>query len=288
MRPRDREIRELEDAARVLAGRALLRRAVDALAPLGVVPVVLKGALVSALTEGTGAPPRAMVDVDVLVPERDREAIDAALGRAGLVRIVQTHAASTFRDPELGLDLDVHVLLAEPELFRLPAEEVLARSTLDRRLFGFEVRIPDRYDLYAHLVAHFVRGRSNARDVRRVRDFAVVAERLALDPSRAADRLDEAGLGRAARYALGVAAAAGDAFAADVRAGLRADPLGEVIAAGVGAWLHRFGGSSKLAIVPLHALNASLPAAARSLAMHAARGARSRVRGVLERPPVGR
>ena len=190
---------ELEAAASVLAGRALLARACRVLATVDIVPLVLKGVLLSALTEGSGAPPRPMIDVDILVPRDDHARATAVLAADGLEIVGRTSTATTLRDAGLGLDLDLHARLVEPELFHLDAVALFARSLEDRDLFGFSVRVPERKDLYAHLVAHFARGRSNARDRRRLGDFGIVARVLPMNASALAAHLHGLGLGRATR-----------------------------------------------------------------------------------------
>src|SRR5690606_14934532 len=145
---------------------ALLAGATDALVGVGVVPVVLKGVVLSALSEGWGEPPRAMLDVDVLVHPGERRRAERALTAAGLELLGRTPIASTLRSSQLGLDLDLHERLVEPRLFRLDPDELLSRAVDATALFGHPARMLERHDLYAHLVAHFVRNRSNSRDTR--------------------------------------------------------------------------------------------------------------------------
>lgn len=275
---------EIQAASRVLAGRALLVRAASALEGRRIVPLVLKGVLISALTEGSGAAPRTMLDVDVLVDPRDRRVAERDLVAAGLEVVARAPFATTLRDRSLGIDLDLHERLVEPELFRLDPVVMLARSTENVSIFGVGVRVPDRYDLYAHLIAHFARNRSNARDRRRLRDLGIVAMALPMDPERAARHVMDLGLGRAARYVLPLADARGDAFARSVLRLLSADPTGDLLARGAGMWLSHFAGNTPLAIPALHALNHSVPAGARSLTMHAVRAGTSRARGIFQRP----
>lgn len=274
--------RELEAAISVLAGRALLERACDVLRPQRIVPVVLKGALISAMSEGSGQAPRPMLDVDVLVTAGERATAERALVAAGLEVMARTASATTLRAHDLRLDLDLHSELIEPELFRIDAARIIERSSEDHALFGFAVRVPERTDLYAHLVAHFARTRSNARDRRRLGDLAVVARVLPMAPSALAAHLVALGLGRAARYVLTLASRAGDSFAHAVLTELPHDVVGDALALAAERWLSRFSGASPFAIPALHALNRTLPGGARSLAAHALRGARSRARGVLE------
>jgi hypothetical protein len=276
----DRELRAVQS---VLAGRALLLRAVAVLGAHGVVPAVLKGVLVSALAERWAAPPRRMNDVDILVAPRERTRAEHALIGAGLVEIARTRTATTLRDHDLRIDLDVHAHLVEPELYRFDTDDLLRRSTLDRALFGAEVRVLDPHDTYAHLVAHFARGRGNACDARRLGDLATVSRAYALGAAPVAAVLTGHGLARAARYALGLAARRGDRFAGEVVRALPPDPLGHLIVRGAESWLERFPGASVWAAPVPHLLNEDLPAGVRSLTMHALAGARSRARRVLER-----
>lgn len=282
MRPNEIELRA---AASVLAGRALLARAVEALAPHGIVPAVLKGILVSALREGSGEPPRPMLDVDVLIAPSDRVQAEVALTDAGLERIGRTRTATTFRDHELRIDLDLHAHLVQPGLFLLESEQILARATRDRTLFGIEVRVLHPHDSYAHLIAHFAHERSNARDRRRLSDLQSLARAYELTAAPLARHLVSSGVGRAARYVLTLAARSGDSFAAEVRDQLPWDVVGDTVARGTEAWLARFSGTSWWAVPAPHALNHTLSAGARSLAVHVGRGAWSRARRVLERAP---
>jgi hypothetical protein len=229
-----------------------------------------------------------MLDVDVLVRSFERERAERILTAAGLEVVARTSTATTLRDRELGLDLDLHSGLVEPELFRIDADAIVDRSSEDRALFGFLVRVPERKDLYAHLVAHFARGRSNANDRRRLRDFALVARALPMGAEELAAHLTDLGLGRAARYALALAAREGDPFARAVLDALPSDPVGEGLSRVSRRWLSRYAGSSPLAVPALHLLNTTLPAGARSLLTHGLRGASSRARRMLERPPQRR
>ena len=250
--------KELAAAFRIVAGRAILRSAVQAWKDLGIVPVVLKGILLSALAEGTGRPPRPMSDVDVLVPGPARAAARAALLGRGWTHRAQVETADTLTDPALGFDLDLHSELSDAFLFRFSGGDVIARSRVDTALFGFPVRRPADEDVYAHLVVHFVRNRSNAQDRRHVADFALAADLLGLEADRVAAHLLKTGLARAARYALSLAVHAGDTFAARVIEALPFDPMGAVLSRGAEQWLRRYAGNDTRAAPVPHLLNASL------------------------------
>ncbi|AKF06974.1 hypothetical protein DB32_004123 [Sandaracinus amylolyticus] len=280
--------REIAAAMTVVAGRELLARAADALSVVGVVPVALKGVVLSALSEGSGAPPRPMSDVDILVRPRDRRVAERALAAAGLEEIARSPVATTLRARDLRLDLDLHTALVEPELFRLDTDDLVERAADASSLFGRPVRMLERHDFYAHLVAHFARNRSNAHDRRHLRDFAVVARALPMRPDDVASHLLERGLARAARYALTLASRRGDEFAAHVLSRLPRDRVGALVARSAELWLATHAGNAPLAVPALHALNRSLPAGMRSLGAHLARGLASRARRVLERAPEAR
>lgn len=266
---------DLTAAVSVVAGRELLRRVVTLLAPTPV--VALKGVVVSALTEGTGTAPRRMIDVDVLIPESTRDEAEGRLGAAGFQTLSRDPVATTLRHVDLPLDLDLHVRLTQPGLFALDEAAIIERSQELPDVFAFAARVPDRHDLYAHLVAHFVRNRSNGSDRRRLNDLAVVAHQLPMDASRVATHLHQTGLARAARYALRLAAPQ-DSFARDVLARLPPDVVGDLVARVATRWLEVRAGNAKLAIPATHLLNYSLGAGARSFASHLGDGALRAVR----------
>ncbi|UJR80435.1 Hypothetical protein I5071_24820 [Sandaracinus amylolyticus] len=280
--------REIAAAMAVVAGRELLARAADALATVDVVPVALKGVVLSALSEGWGAPPRRMLDVDVLVRPRERDVAERALAAAGLEPVARSAVATTMRSSELGLDLDLHAALVEPELFQLDTEGLVERAEDASALFGHPVLVLERHDMYAHLVAHFARNRSNVRDQRRLGDFSIVARALPMRPEVLATHLVDRGLARAARYALALASRQGDRFAASVLSALPRDTVGAIVARGAESWLSAHAGNAPLAVPALHALNHSLPAGMRSLTAHATRALASRARRVLERAAESR
>lgn len=275
---------DLGAALDVLAGRALLAEVVEAVGHD--VPVVaLKGVVLSALGERQSPPaaPRFMRDLDVLVEPAARDRVEARLAARGFRVVARTPVATTLRHPDHALDLDLHVALAEHDLFRVEVAGLLARSVPARDLLGVDARRLAPADAYAHLVVHFVRGRSNARDTRHVADFARLARAEPVPPAVQASHLDALGLGRAGRYALGVAAASGDAHAAAVLAALAPDPAGELAASIAARWLARAAGSSPAAVPAVHLLNDRTRRGARSLATHVARGASALARRVLER-----
>lgn len=263
-------------ASTVLAARALLQRTCEALAAADIVPVVLKGVVLSALMEGSGAAPRPMSDVDLLVKKSERRIAEPLLRALGLKPVASTMRATTFYDESYGMYLDLHSALTPPEMFDLDAEALLARSVEDTSYFGFPVKIPDRSDFYAHLVAHFVLDRSSWRDRRRIGDFAIVARYWPMSPEYLASRLRALGLTRAARYVLTLLGQHGDAFATEVRRYLAPDVTGELLARAAWRWSARFDDASIFAAPFPHLLNTSLARGSYSFSMHCLRGGRDR------------
>lgn len=277
---------DFEAALDVLGGRQLLEIVATCLASAGIPVVALKGVVLSALAERlVPAPPvRPMRDLDVLVPGAQRRRAEDALGRDGFIVVARTRIATTLRHPAHALDVDLHEALCEPELFRIDLPALFARTVAAEDLLGVRVRVLAPLDAYAHLVVHFVRGRSNAWDVRHVTDFATLARAQPLAATDQARHLDALGLGRAARYVLDLAGRTGDAHATAVRAALAPDPAGDVAARLAGRWLARRAGRSPAAVPALHLLNDRASRGARSLLAHVRHGLGSAARRVLERP----
>jgi hypothetical protein len=281
--PLDAEDARRNAAVVELAGRALLRRVATALATERIVPVVLKGVLLSSLASEWGGVPRPMVDVDLLVASAERRGAERILSNLGLRRWARTRIATSFHDAATDLGLDLHVDLAEPGLFRLDASGVIARSSIDTARYGVAVRVPHPHDLYAHLIAHFVRARSDARDGRHLDDFAIVARARAMSPELLASHLEATGVARAARYVLPLAVARGDAFAASVVGALPRDPVGDLLAAVVAPFVAAIPEGSRLGVPAEHALNESLTRGARSFTRHALDAAMRQLASVVPR-----
>jgi hypothetical protein len=274
---------EWEAAGRILAGRDLLSRAAELLSPRGITVCALKGVLISALAEARGEAPRPMLDVDVLIPEARRAEAERVLTRVGMRTMARSATATTLRDPVTGMDLDLHVRLVEPGLFALEERGFLSRSVPSAPWLDGPMRMPAPSDLYAHLIAHFVRNRSNAHDLRRLHDLVVVAETFDLEPRALASHLERLGLARAARYTLGLAARAGDERAGQVRGALSHDALGDVCAGAIEAWLKHRDGPSFWAVPAPYVLDSSLASGALGLGRHLAVGTALRGRRMLER-----
>ncbi len=262
-----------ERLAAALVARHDFAAAVRVLNDAGIVPMPLKGVLLQHVVYQDPAD-RLLSDADVLIPPGRFEDAIAALRAAGHTISPEGRAAAATRGPGARLDVDVHRRLFSPGLYGLTAEHVFARAAPEPRLFGAAVVVPDPLDLYAHLVGNFAKGRHGARDAPQLRDFSAVASRFSLSPAPIARHLERHGLARAARYALAHAAEAGDAFAAQVLARLRLDPVGAVSAAAARALTRRYGGSAKVSLLAAHLVNRSVPRGAASAAVHVAIGLR--------------
>lgn len=265
--------------------RAAAWATVGALARLleGVAPIApLKGAVL----EMGASPGRAarMADVDVLVPEEAYEAAHAALSAAG-VRCVARDRDDRARTYTGGLPatVDLHRRLFKTGLFRVPTRDLFARATRDEETYGAPLWLLDPRDTYAHLLGHAVAGRHSPAGRRKARrDLAEWAAHAELAPARVARHLDHLGMGRAARLVLSEAEPE-DGFSRAVLAGLRGDPLGAALANTAG-WAIEPGRGPLLQTLGVHALNATLPRGAFSLASHLLRGAHQRW---IDRDPPG-
>jgi len=256
-----RRSREQTFVASVLA-REQLGRLARALADEGIVVMPLKGVLLQAIVYDDPSE-RPISDIDVLVPEGRFEHVVRVLRREGYTAAFERGAAAqTFRPS--GHDtflVDVHWSLFRRGLFRMPTSEVFARSTRDARLFGSPVMRMNSYDVFAHLIGHFVKGRLRMDDACHLSDFERVARSLELDPRQCARHVERCGLARAARYVLRLS---GGRFGTSVVGALHRDPLGYLVAT---RWWYTE-----------HVLNATLPRGARSFAHHIARSIRRRAR----------
>ncbi len=241
----------------------------------GVAPIApLKGVLL----EMGASPGRAshMADVDILVPEETYESAHSALERAGI------HCVARDRDDRartysggVPATVDLHRRLFKTGLFRLPTADLFARATVDDATYGAPVRILDPLDVYAHLLGHAISGRQAAEGRARARrDLRTWSEHAGLDATRIARHLASVGMARAARLLLSEAEP-GDAFARAVLEALPPDPLGGLV-----VWVGRRALDTRnrtlVRTVGVHALNATLPRGALSLASHLLRGAHQR------------
>jgi hypothetical protein len=240
--------------------RELLQRAARALAVRDIPLMPLKGVWLQATVYD---PPesRALTDADVLVPEeRYAEAVEALLG-LGFERQQQNVSEVALWHPELPLQLDVHRRLFLPGAFSLSTAGLFARATRDVTSFGAPVWMPDPMDGLAHLVGHFVKSRESPRESRYHEDFVRVLDGFELDATSCARHLHDAGMARAARYALQAPAGAGHSRVRGILAALPPDPLGDVLVALSAGVRGASGGGRLLSAAPGYLLERSLPSA---------------------------
>jgi len=241
---------------------ALVRGVAGRFASLGIPVMPLKGALFAA-TLYDDPSERGGVDVDLLVPEASfGQAIDA-LGGLGFHPLPPERNPSerTVRAAGFPLDIDLHRALFAPGRYRLSTADVFARGCPDRDLFGEPVVRQSAYDAYAHVVGHEASAHQLPLDPKVAEDLRRLATRCRLDAGRCAAHLAAAGLGRAARYTLGLLRHA-DPFASEVLNRLPLDPVGQVLAAIATMVTGRFGPPRLVSRVAAHLTDRSLSHAA--------------------------
>jgi hypothetical protein len=185
------------------AAPALVREAALLLAPFDIPVMPLKGVLLQRLVYKENAF-RSIKDVDMLVPPH-RFADAYSVLRAGGFSEVQEEPRLwevTVRRPGALLGLDLHQTLTATTRSRLRPEEMFARGTPDQQLFGAPVILPDRYDLYAHLLLHMTIHWVNEGKFHHAEDLEAVPQALGLEPAVLARRLDALGLGSHAALVL--------------------------------------------------------------------------------------
>lgn len=257
------------NAARGLAAREAFARVAGLLRARGIETVPLKGVLFLALSPGSEAP-RPLLDVDALVRPERFSAAESALLDAGLEPRGRSENAVTLRARDFEIDVDLHRSLFPYGSYRMDTKGIFERAAPDQSLFGVPVLLPSGLDVLAHLVGHFVSGRLAADDRRHAADFERVAEVYGLDPEAAAVHLERHGLSRAGRYALGEASRGGAGqFVEGVRAHLREDRVGRLVAAAAAPAIRRWPRNDLRGIVASHSLNATLLDGVRSLTAHA-------------------
>lgn len=208
-------------------GLAVLRRCCEALDPLGIDVMPLKGLWLQSCVYARPEE-RLITDVDVIVPEPRFDAAIVALERAGFLARQRNASEVALYAPGFELPIDLHRRLFMPGAFALPTHELFVRADPRARLAGASVRLPDPTDALCHLIGHFVKSRALPSSTS-TRDFVEVMDRFALVPEQVAQRLDRAGMGRAARYAL-FEIGRRHAGLGEARARLRPDPIGDWIA----------------------------------------------------------
>jgi hypothetical protein len=250
----------------LVAGREVLGQAARTLGAAGIPLMPLKGVWLQSCVY-TGDECRAITDVDVLVPEAAFDDALHKLEREGWRPRSGNVSECALAHPDMLLPIDVHRRLFSRGAFSLPTHALFRRGTPDESAFGVHVFLPDPRDALAHLVGHFVKSRTDARDPMRIGDFVAVARRLQLDPHDCARHLHAAGMTRAVRYAVRELATH-EPFYASLLEALPRDPLGSALLrlarAASGA-----GPRSALGAAPGFLLDRSLAAGARALVLRA-------------------
>ncbi len=255
----------MRNFAAFAAARSTLETVVTSLLPIRVAP--LKGVLLHAVAYPDPSE-RRLSDVDVLVHPGSANLAVGVLTRAGWRVGSASWPTWTMHHEDHVLPLDLHAGMFRYGLFQMPSEDVLRRARPDARLFGCEVLLPDPYDVYAHLVGHFVKDRMTAADSDHLLDFERVPLAFALEPLRAAKHLRALGLRRAGLCALTVAQ---DSFSGQVCEFLTDGSVDGIVQKAV-----RLGrGLPQPAFAP-HLFDASAASGLRSLAIHALSAIRGR------------
>lgn len=262
---------EVEAFSQFVLGGELVRRVASVLAPAGIAAMPLKGVLFQRLLYGDPLR-RPISDVDVLVPHERYDDAVALLLAEGFRHRFTSHSmgALCLTSPE-GMDLDLHRRLFGVGRYRMPSDEVFARASEDVRLFGAPVQLMSPLDTYSHAIGKFAADHCDRRHAERLREIALVASALHLQPDAAAEHLVRCGMRRAARYVLPlVAGEPPDPFAVDVLARLPPDPLGAGLAELAARLIPAGRPSGPAGTLPAHLLNHSLPRAAVALLAAAA------------------
>lgn len=252
-----------------VVARDVLRETARILGHEGIPLMPLKGVVLSQLLYSDPAL-RPMSDVDVIVPEALFAPAIRALSAAGFEPegAGRNLMAVSFGTPQR-FPLDLHQRLFGRARYRLSTHALFARSTLDRKLFGFPVRLADPMDTFAHLVGKFAYDHVRDDGTRGLEELAAFAVHQALEPRALGQHLERCGMARAARFALGYAERVSPhpVLSAVLRS-LSSDPIGVACAQLAEAALKAFPRQSHAVVPTLHALNVSLARAATSFALN--------------------
>jgi hypothetical protein len=273
--PSSERERQLQAALRA----ALVRYAIDeigsAFRPHRVTAAPFRGALLALTLPEFDRP---FEDLDLLVAPEAFATAARALRQLGYRAGSRQDFATMFVHPERPLPVDLHRAPFPPRLFLLPAAAVLARARADARL-PEGLRAPAPLDTYALLIGHFAKDRSDGRRPERLRELGHLSTHHALAPRQAAEHLASHGLGRAARYVLGLAARhLGDPFAAAVLRELPRDPISTLLTWAASSWIGQFPPGAPATAPAAHLLNTTLPRGMASLGTHLAEAVPRRLR----------
>lgn len=251
-------------AATSLAATGLVADVAEKLASSGIAVMPVKGALLQHwLYEDPSERP--LTDVDLLVRPGALQQATELLEAAGYWRTHHSSVGGIVMRTPLGLMLDLHSQLFDCARYRLPTDEVFARSSEDDSLYGTSVRLPSPLDAYAHLIGKFGSDHLDARSLGRLDEISRMSARLEISPKTAARHLVHCGMGRVARYVLPlVHQTTGDGFALQAYGHLPLDPIGRGIVAIANPVLAAASPESRAGALIAHLLNESLPRGLRS------------------------
>lgn len=203
---------------------------------------------------------RSMTDVDLLVRPDDFGRVVERLEAVGYRRTRHRSVGGTVMETPFGLALDLHSQLFDRARYRMPTGDLFARSSEDQSLYGVSVRLPSRFDVYAHLVGKFGSDHLDARSTARLDEIARMATRVDAAPEAVARHLVHCGMRRVSRYVLPlVHRTTGDGFALQVHRSLPLDPIGLGIAAAANLLLAGAPPETRSGALVAHLLNDSLP-----------------------------
>jgi hypothetical protein len=187
------------------------------------------------------------------------------VGRSGVGAVIM--------QSPFGLALDLHCRLFDSARYRMPTDDLFARSSEDHAIFGAAVRLPAPIDVYAHLVGKVGSDHLDSRAVARLDEITRMGKRLDTSPRTVAWHLVHCGMRRVSRYVLPlVHHSTGDLFALQVHDCLPVDSIGQGIVVLVRPVLAASSPHSWTGAVMAHLLNDSLP-----------RGLRSGIRALVQR-----
>jgi hypothetical protein len=253
-----------------VVARQVLEDVARALGAHGIPVLPLKGVLFQQLLYADPVA-RALMDVDVLVPERQFERAIRVLVAAGFrARSAGRSLCECALTSPRGMSVDLHRRLFSRGRYKLTTEAVFRRSTQNLDLLGTPLQLAHPHDIAAHLVGKFVSDHEAHGPGPRLLELARWLRHCAIDPQRLARHLRACGMSRAARYtfARGVELDIDPCFRAALAA-LPGDALGQACCGVARASIPRLKGGA-LGALPAHLLNESLPRGAASLALSAA------------------
>lgn len=251
-----------------VVGRAVLQSAVRVLDPLGIAVMPLKGLWLQQFVYGPSGE-RGITDVDVLVPDGAYASARRALAAAGFTLCSANVSEAAYRAPGLPLPLDLHRRLFTRAAFRVSVAELFARGTRDEATFGVPVIQPDPADVLVHLIGHALKsGTAWLGRGHELQDIPRLLAAFALSPELCARRIDHAGLGRAARFVLPLAAAPDPAQRTRaVLERLAADPAGALLSAACAGLRAHMADSERVPAWPAFVLDSSVPRGAAALVL---------------------